>query len=245
MIRLPLLDSSDRGRFPDPRDALADPNGLLAFGGDLSAERLLQAYRQGIFPWFSTGEPILWWSPDPRCVIRTETPHVNRSLRRQLAGRSWRTSVDRDFEQVIRACAMPRDRDGGTWLVPQMIDAYVHLHRLGHAHSVEVWDGERLVGGIYGVAVGKLFCGESMFSAESGGSKVALIALARLLHEQGFPLLDTQVSNPHTLSLGAVELPRLDFLEHVARLAALRGEIGSWAHRSAQLWQPGDSTIPR
>jgi leucyl/phenylalanyl-tRNA--protein transferase len=245
MNHLPMLDPTVRDRFPDPRHALADPNGLLAFGGDLSAERLLQAYRQGIFPWFSQDEPILWWSPDPRCVFRTETLRVNRSLRRQLVGKAWHVSIDHDFEQVIRACAMPRDAHDGTWLVPQMIDAYAQLHRLGHAHSVEVWDGKRLVGGIYGVAIGKLFCGESMFSAESGGSKIALIALAKRLQELGFPLLDTQVSNPHTLSLGAIELPRAQFLDQARRLVQLPGETGSWAHHTAHLWQPCASRDPR
>lgn len=239
MNRLPLLDSEAWDRFPDPRQALAEPNGLLAFGGDLSPRRLLAAYSLGIFPWFGEHEPILWWSPDPRCVFHTETLRVNRSLRRQLRGKSWRLSADHAFEQVVRACAAPRAREAGTWLVPAMIDAYVQLHRLGHAHSVEVWDGERLVGGIYGVAVGRLFCGESMFSAESGGSKLALVALARLLHEMDFPLLDTQVANPHTLGLGAVEMPRAEFLRQVAQLTRKPGLVGSWAAFTPRLIQPG------
>ncbi|CAM0998648.1 leucyl/phenylalanyl-tRNA--protein transferase [Rhodanobacter sp. Root179] len=238
MIRLPLLDAHQWDRFPDPGEALTEPNGLLAFGGDLGPERLLAAYSQGIFPWFSEGEPILWWSPDPRCTFDTASVHLNRSLRRQLRGRHWRLTVDHAFEQVIRACAQPRRDDSGTWLVPAMIDAYVQLHRLGHAHSIEVWDGERLVGGIYGVAIGRLFCGESMFSAESGGSKLALVALAQLLHAMGFPLLDTQVSNPHTLGLGAVEIPRTTYLQQVARLGRLPGRIGSWADLTPELLQP-------
>ena len=239
MNRLPLLDSEAWDRFPDPRQALTEPNGLLAFGGDLSPRRLLAAYSLGIFPWFGEHEPILWWSPDPRCVFHTETLRINRSLRRQLRGKTWRLSADHAFEQVVRACAAPRAREAGTWLVPAMIDAYVQLHRLGHAHSVEVWDGERLVGGIYGVAVGRLFCGESMFSAESGGSKLALVALARLLHEMGFPLLDTQVANPHTLGLGAVEMPRAEFLRQVAKLTRTPGLVGSWAAFTPRLIQPG------
>lgn len=238
MMHLPLLDPDDPDRFPDPGCALAEPNGLLAFGGDLSPRRLLAAYRQGIFPWYGEGEPILWWSPDPRCLFPTATLRINRSLRRQLAGKRWRLSLDHAFEQVVRACAAPRTRDSGTWLVPAMIDAYVRLHKLGHAHSVEVWDGERLVGGIYGVAVGRLFCGESMFSAESGGSKLALVALARLLHEIDFPLLDAQVSNAHTLGLGAVEMPRGQFLQEVARLGRLTGPDGSWAGLTPRLIQP-------
>ncbi len=238
MIRLPVLDPTDPEHFPHPSHALAEPNGLLAFGGDLSPPRLLAAYRQGIFPWFSEGEPILWWSPDPRCTFRTETLRVNRGLRRQLRGKRWRLTVDHAFGAVIRACAMPRGDDSGTWLVPAMIAAYEELHRLGHAHSVEAWDGERLVGGIYGVAVGRLFCGESMFSAESGGSKIALVALAQLLRGMDFPLLDTQVSNPHTLGLGAIDLPRAVFLSEVARLSSLPGRPGSWADLTARLVQP-------
>ncbi|MDE1894835.1 MAG: leucyl/phenylalanyl-tRNA--protein transferase [Pseudomonadota bacterium] len=229
MIQLPLLDPHAPDSFPDPRLALEQPNGLLAFGGDLSVERLLAAYRRGIFPWYGEGEPILWWSPDPRCVFRTGRLKPNRSLRRQLAGKAWRVTVDHAFDDVIRACAAPRGDHMGTWLLPPMIDAYRQLHRLGHAHSVEVWDRDKLVGGIYGVAVGRLFCGESMFSAESGGSKLALTTLARLLHERGYPLLDAQVANAHTLGLGAIEIPRGEFLQQVERLTAQPGHIGSWA----------------
>ncbi len=239
MIRLPELDSAAPERFPDPRTALREPNGLLAFGGDLSPARLLAAYGQGIFPWYGEQEPILWWSPDPRCVFRTEALRINRSLRRQLHGKPWRVSVDRAFEAVIRACAAPRDGHAGTWIVPEMIEAYVALHRLGHAHSVEVWDGARLVGGVYGVAVGQLFGGESMFSAESGGSKLALAALADLLRRWGWPLIDAQVANAHTLGLGAKEIPRERYLHEAARLTALPGRVGSWADAEALLLQPG------
>ncbi len=234
MIVLPQLRADVIEPFPDPRNALAAPNGLLAFGGDLSPTRLLAAYRHGIFPWFSAGESILWWSPDPRCVLRTERLHIHRSLRRQLRGQHWRVSVDHAFEQVIRACAAPRAGDSGSWIVPAMIDAYVQLHRLGHAHSVEVWDDARLAGGIYGVAVGRLFCGESMFSAESGGSKVALIALARLLHGWDFPLIDAQVSNPHLLGLGALELPRATFLAQVRELSLQTFDATAWQMISQQ-----------
>jgi leucyl/phenylalanyl-tRNA--protein transferase len=235
MIRLPLLDATLPTHFPDPAGALSDPNGLLAFGGDLSPQRLLAAYAQGIFPWFNEGEPILWWSPDPRCVFRTSEVRINRSLRRQLAGKSWRVSVDSAFCDVVDACAAPRPGQPGTWISPAMVEAYIALHRQGHAHSVEVWDGSRLIGGIYGVAVGKLFCGESMFSRESGGSKLALVALARLLHAWDFPLLDAQVTNPHLLSLGAVELPRTLFLHSAARLCNLPGAVGNWSALSPPL----------
>ena len=237
MIHLPQLDAR-AARFPDPRTALREPNGLLAIGGDLSPERLLAAYAQGIFPWFGLDEPILWWSPDPRCVFRTDTLRADRSLRRQWRGKHWRLTADRAFRAVMEGCAAPRHGEAGTWIVPEMIDAYCRLHALGHAHSVEAWDGERLVGGVYGVAVGRLFCGESMFSAESGGSKTALMGLAGLLRDWGYPLLDSQVANAHTLGLGAVEIPRASYLREVARLVALPGRAGSWHDAEAQLIQP-------
>jgi leucyl/phenylalanyl-tRNA--protein transferase len=229
MIRLPLLDSAKPEHFPDPRKALGEPNGLLAFGGDLSPRRLLAAYAQGIFPWFNEDEPLLWWSPDPRCVFHTAALRVNRSLRRRLAEVSWRVTVDHAFRDVVEACAAPRPGQAGTWIVPAMVDAYANLHTLGHAHSVEVWDGKRLVGGIYGIAVGRLFCGESMFSRQSGGSHTALVALAQLLRRWDFPLIDAQVTNPHLLQLGAAEYPRAQFLRMVAQLTHLPGQPGSWA----------------
>jgi len=220
MIRLPLLDPASPERFPEPGHALAEPNGLLAFGGDLSPRRLLAAYQRGIFPWFNPGEPILWWSPDPRCVFDTATLQPNRSLRRTLAGKDWRVSVDEAFVRVMRACAAPRPGQQGTWIGPSILDAYAALHTQGHAHSVEVWEGDSLVGGVYGVSVGRLFCGESMFSAQSGGSKLALVALASLLRGWGFPLLDAQVSNPHLMGLGAREISREAFVRQVRRLVA-------------------------
>lgn len=235
MIALPQLNAEMLEPFPDPLHALRDPNGLLAFGGDLSPERLLDAYRHGIFPWFSEGQPILWWSPDPRCVFRTADLRINRSLRRKLVGKPWRLTVDHAFAHVMQCCAMPRDDDAGTWISPTMIDAYTRLHELGHAHSVEVWDGQRLVGGVYGVAIGKLFCGESMFSAESGGSKLALVSLAQVLRDQGYPLIDAQVANAHTLGLGAIELPRTQFLEQVSLLTAQPGHVGSWCELTKRL----------
>jgi leucyl/phenylalanyl-tRNA---protein transferase len=237
MIYLPQLDPDLPDCFPDPSGALTDPNGLLAMGGDLSPQRLLNAYSQGIFPWFGEGEPILWWSPDPRCVFRTEALNIHRNLRRQLAGKQWRLTVDHAFDDVIRACAAPRCNESNTWIMPAMIDGYSRLHALGHAHSVEVWEGARLVGGIYGVAVGRLFCGESMFSAESGGSKIALIALADLLRGMDFPLIDTQVSNAHTLLLGALEVPRLQYLQDVELLTQLPGYVGNWADYTPRLLQ--------
>jgi leucyl/phenylalanyl-tRNA--protein transferase len=237
MIYLPQLDPDLPDCFPDPCGALTDPNGLLALGGDLSPQRLLNAYSRGIFPWFGEGEPILWWSPDPRCIFRTEALNIHRNLRRQLAGKQWRLTVDHAFDDVIRACAAPRSGESSTWIMPAMIDGYSRLHALGHAHSVEVWEGQRLVGGIYGVAVGRLFCGESMFSAESGGSKIALIALADLLRGMDFPLIDTQVSNAHTLLLGALEVPRQEYLQDVELLTQLPGYVGNWADYTPRLLQ--------
>ena len=230
MIRLPLLDDHAPDHFPDPRGALVEPNGLLAFGGDLSPTRLKAAYCHGIFPWFNEGEPILWWSPDPRCVFHTHQLRPNRSLRRALARKPWRVTVDQAFQQVMEACAAPREQQSGTWISPAMIEAYGTLHHQGHAHSVEVWEEQRLVGGIYGVSIGTLFCGESMFSASSGGSKLALCALAGLLRRWGFPLIDAQVSNPHLLSLGAMEMRRSDFLRHVAVLASTPFDQQRWRH---------------
>lgn len=228
MIRLPLLDVDAWDRFPDPSSALTEPNGLLAFGGDLSPRRLMAAYSQGIFPWFSEGEPILWWSPDPRCVFRTADLNANRSLRRTLAKKRWTFTADRAFHQVMKACAEPRSSDSGTWIGQKMIQAYGQLHEQGHAHSVEVWDGARLMGGIYGVTVGRMFCGESMFSRESNASKSALMVLAGLLRARGFPLIDAQVANDHTLSLGAREIPRTEFLTQLADLGSFSEKPGSW-----------------
>jgi leucyl/phenylalanyl-tRNA--protein transferase len=228
MIRLPQLHPSRPTLFPDPESALDEPNGLLAWGGDLSAERLLSAYSQGVFPWFNEDEPLLWWSPDPRCVFRTDGVHISRSLRKQLSRTHWRVTADTSFTRVMRACAAPRNGQPGTWISEAMIEAYEELHRLGHAHSVEVWDRGTLVGGIYGVAIGRLFCGESMFSARTGGSKVALAALCKQLHAWDFPLLDAQVTNPHLISMGAIELPRRDFIPQARRLAAQPSIPGSW-----------------
>lgn len=218
MIRLPKLRPGVVEAFPDTADALTDPNGLLAFGGDLSTERLLLAYRSGIFPWFNPGEPILWWSPDPRCVFHTAQVHVSRSTRKLLGRTGWTTTMDTDFGAVIRGCAGSRYGVPGTWIGPDMIAAYEAMHAAGHAHSLEVWAEDQLVGGIYGVQIGRMFFGESMFSVETGGSKAALIALCTWLHEHDMPLLDAQVANEHTLSMGAVEMSRSTFLNDIRHL---------------------------
>jgi len=228
VIRIPILRAGTLEAFPPVESALTEPDGLLAAGGDLSTARLLAAYRLGIFPWYSRGQPILWWSPDPRTVFETGRMHVPRRLARFLRTCEWTLTADTAFETVVRACAAPRAGQRGTWLDPDMRKAYQRLHELGHAHSVEAWDGDALAGGIYGVAIGRMFFGESMFSAADNGSKVALLALGRALRDWGCPLLDAQVASPHLFTLGAREIARSDFSARVAALTAQSGVEGSW-----------------
>lgn len=197
--------------FPGIQSALLIPNGLLAAGGDLSPERLLYAYEHAIFPWFDKGQPILWWSPDPRCVLRPESFHVARRLRRTLKHSAFRISFNRAFERVISACGAQRNPHHGTWITAEMIEAYNLLHRLGWAHSVEVWLDRQLVGGIYGLVIGRAFFGESMFSRVTGASKTAMLALCRQLARHDFQMLDCQLVSPHLLTLGATAMPRAEF----------------------------------
>lgn len=222
------LDHRDRTAFPDVRHALSHPNGLLAFGGDLSAERLENAYRRGIFPWFSAGDPILWWSPDPRTVLFPDRMRVPRSLRKRLRKQPFRVTMDRDFAGVIRGCAAPRDAHGGTWIVPEMIMAYESLHRNGIAHSVEVRQDGDLVGGLYGVAIGRAFFGESMFSRATDASKVALVHLCERLTRWGFGLIDCQMRTEHLMRLGAVEIPRAELIRRLDRLCLQPGPGPDW-----------------
>jgi leucyl/phenylalanyl-tRNA--protein transferase len=201
--------------FPPLAKALKSPNGLICAGGDLSPERIVDAYGHGIFPWFSEGDPILWWSPDPRMVLFPDELRVSRSLRRNLARGAYETRFDTAFRDVIEACAAPRDGQGGTWIVPEMVHAYTRLHELGFVHSVESWlDGE-LAGGLYGMALGKVFFGESMFARAPDASKVALVKLVERLRAQGFRVIDCQQSTPHLASLGAREIPRNAFAQLV------------------------------
>jgi leucyl/phenylalanyl-tRNA---protein transferase len=240
-LPIPRLGADPDAPFPPAARALAEPNGLLAFGGGLQSRRLLRAYREGIFPWYAPGQPVLWWTPDPRMVFRTGSVHLPNRFRRTLRRCPWTVRADTAFDAVIAACAsVPRAGQDGTWITDEMDRAYRALHRLGHAHSVEVFAGDaggarRLVGGIYGIAIGRMFFGESMFSAESGGSKVALAALARRLHAWGFPLIDAQVENPHLPTLGAMPMPREAFLAEVARLTAMEGRPGSWTQAFGEL----------
>lgn len=216
---LVFLDDDPGAPFPDTRNALDEPNGLLAVGGGLEPERLLRAYRQGIFPWYPKhSEHVLWWSPAPRCVIFPPRVHLSRRTRRRFNSGRYTLSLNRAFREVIRACAAPRAGEPGTWITPEMERSYTLLHEKGHAHSLEVWlDGE-LAGGIYGLAMGAVFFGESMFSRATDGSKIALVALCRLLVKQGIELLDCQVGNPHLYSMGAEDLPRDAFESLLTRL---------------------------
>ena len=231
--RLPWgLGARPDAPFPPADTALRDPDGLLAVGGDLSPVRLLNAYASGIFPWFSEGQPLLWWSPDPRMVFRTDGVRLSSRFRRSLRSSPWTVRADTCFAEVIAACAAsPRPGQDGTWITDAMQQAYVALHRRGHAHSVEVFDADRLVGGIYGVAIGRMFFGESMFSAASGGSKVALAALAHRLAQWGWPLIDAQVENDHLLSMGAEHWPRTRFLALVREQVRREAPTGPWTER--------------
>ena len=201
--------------FPPLTKAMREPNGLLAAGGDLSADRLVQAYRHGCFPWFSEGQPILWWSPDPRTVLFPEELHVSRSMAKLLRQQRYQVSFDRDFKAVIQACAGPRRDADGTWITDDMQNAYTELHARGHAHSVEVWDHGELVGGLYGLAMGQLFFGESMFSRADNASKFGFVTLVKHLQAWGFVLIDCQMATPHLESLGARSIPRREFADYL------------------------------
>jgi leucyl/phenylalanyl-tRNA---protein transferase len=217
--------------FPPVEDA---EDGLLAVGGDLSPERLLLAYRSGIFPWYDERLPILWHSPDPRCVLPVDRLHVGRSLRRTLAKATYEVRFDCAFERVIRACQRtPRAGQSGTWITEEMARAYVALHKLGYAHSVEAWASGELAGGLYGVSLGRMFFGESMFSWKPDASKVSLVRLAERVGRWGFPVIDAQVATPHTLAMGAEEWPRATFLELLRRELEYATRRGSWASEPA------------
>ena len=224
---IPWLDSANT--FPPLELALREPNGLLCAGGDLSPQRIVQAYRQGIFPWFSDGEPILWWSPDPRMVLFPSEFRFSRSLRRTLRANDYRIRLDGDFPAVIDACARTRRQgQAGTWITAEMQAAYCTLFERGYAHSVAVRVNDKLVGGLYGLAIGKMFYGESMFSHATDASKIALAHLARFLREQEFGLIDCQMTTPHLASLGAREISRDDFLARVHELTAIPPPCGRW-----------------
>ena len=215
--------------FPSPEGALREPNGLLALGGDLSPARLLMAYQRGIFPWYSVGEPILWWSPDPRMVLVPSEFKISRSLQRTLRAGTYQIQLDSNFPAVMRFCAQtPRNGQVGTWITAEIQEAYGKLHKLGFAHSVETWMNGKLVGGLYGLAIGKMFYGESMFSHATDASKIALAHLARFLDECGYGLIDCQMKTAHLASLGAHEMARAEFIGRLRALTAGADDPRRW-----------------
>ena len=213
---IPFLGPSDP--FPPVEQALDEPDGLLAAGGSLNTRRLIDAYKRGIFPWFNEGDPILWWSPDPRAVLRPARVHVSHSLRKRLRQDAFAITIDRAFASVLDGCAAPRAGDAGTWLSTAMRRAYTTLHAGGLAHSIEVWMDGELAGGLYGVAIGRMFFGESMFARRTDASKIAMVRLAGQLDRWGFPLIDCQLETEHLASLGAETMPRRRFVAEVERL---------------------------
>lgn len=224
---IPWLDSADA--FPPLEFALREPNGLLCAGGDLTPPRIIEAYRCGIYPWYSPGEPVLWWSPDPRMVLFPSEFRISRSLRKTLRNGRYRIDLDSHFGAVIHACATtPREGQAGTWITPQMQEAYVRLHELGYAHSVETWVDDQLVGGLYGLSIGRMFYGESMFAHATDASKIALAHLARFLDDRGFGMIDCQMNTAHLASLGAREIPRRDFIARLTELTSTPPLCGRW-----------------
>ncbi len=214
--------------LPPASAALHEPNGLLAVGGCLHPEWLLTAYVRGVFPWYEAGQPILWWSPDPRAVLFPDELHVSRRLQRTIRKSSVRVTADTSFPAVIEACAAPRHYTKETWITPQMLEAYITMHQLGWAHSFEAWDGNELVGGLYGLAIGNVFFGESMFSRRTDASKIAFVHSVGYLRERGFELIDCQVWSHHLKTLGARTLPREEFLSLLNTLCSAHREPGSW-----------------
>ena len=214
--------------FPPVEIAHIEPNGLLAFGGDLTAQRLLLAYSSGIFPWFSEDEPIMWWSPDPRGILPLDNFKCSKSLKKFARNCEYTITINTAFEQVIDICATIPRNDSGTWITDDMINAYKNLHRLGHAHSVEVWSEDTLVGGLYGIIVGKVFCGESMFHKATNASKLAMLALVESLKSQKATFIDCQMQNPHLATLGCIEVPRAKFLTLLAEQSQQSFEPVDW-----------------
>jgi leucyl/phenylalanyl-tRNA--protein transferase len=223
---IPWLGADDP--FPPVTSALAEPNGLLAAGADLSPARLVDAYRRGIFPWFNPGQPILWWSPDPRMVLCPGELKVTRSLAKVLRNRAYEVRADSSFRDVMLACAEPRPEQDGTWITAEMVDAYCALHEQGLAHSVETWIDGELAGGLYGVALGRMFYGESMFARAPDASKIALVHLVRRLARMGCGMIDCQVHTEHLASLGAREIPRAEFMRKLAELVNYASPTGRW-----------------
>ena len=246
ILDIPQLNANPSAPFPDSDQALTEPNGLLAWGGDLQAERLLNAYSAGIFPWYTESQPLLWWSPTPRCVIFPADVYVSSRTRRRYNSGQYTLTADNNFERVIHACAEDRGDSGGTWITSGMQAAYSELHRLGHAHSVEAWHEGQLAGGIYGLAIGSVFFGESMFTRQTDAGKIALIALCKQLERWSFGMLDCQVSNPHLISMGADEISSLEFEQLLAEGIAKTRQKGPWTQvfKPDPRWASGND-IPR
>jgi leucyl/phenylalanyl-tRNA--protein transferase len=236
------FDATDS--FPPLEYALSEPNGLIAIGGDLRPERLLQAYRSGIFPWFNDGQPIMWWSPDPRMVLYPTDFHASRSLRKSVKKNLYRISFDQAFSTVIHQCSQPRPYARDTWITDSMKEAYLQLHLLGHAHSVEIWSDKKLVGGLYGIAIGKAFFGESMFSLATDVSKMAFLALSRFATEQGFEMIDCQVYSEHLQTLGAHKISREKFSRKLQQLI-VKADSTEWNRQSLDLnaWLNGAAKV--
>lgn len=224
-----LLDSSLA--FPNAEFALAQPEGLLAVGGDLSCERLISAYRQGIFPWYSEPDPILWWCPDPRAVIYPDSLHISKSLNKLMRQKKYQVLLNQDFHEVIKHCAERGGSDEGTWITSDMHHAYCELHERGVAHSIAVYHEQQLIGGLYGLAMGKFFFGESMFSFKANASKVGLVTLAAYLFDAGYLMIDCQIPNPHLLSMGAVEIPKSTYLRQLKQWVDWPEPEGLWLTR--------------
>jgi leucyl/phenylalanyl-tRNA--protein transferase len=223
-----LTSSDPPDAFPDVERALTEPDGLLAAGGDLSKPRLLAAYRAGIFPWYEEGQPSLWWSPDPRCILRPAELHVSKRLRQYVRASHATLSFNRAFGRVIRACAGNRESQQGTWISAEMTQAYEELHADGWAHSVEIWHDDELVGGLYGLCIGKVFFGESMFSAKSNSSKLALIGLVHHMLAHDIEIIDCQVVSPHLTSLGATGIPRDEFTRILRSACKSKAKHTNW-----------------
>jgi len=228
-MQLPILDSQNPNQnFPALETALTDPDGLLAAGGCLSSQRIINAYKQGIFPWYSPGEPILWWSPNPRLVLFPENLNISRSLRKTIRKCTFNITYDQSFSQVMQCCAAPREEESGTWISEEMYQAYTQLHQQGIAHSVEAWFEGELVGGLYGIAIGQVFFGESMFHRKTDASKVAFCYLVQQLSEWGYQLIDCQVHTEHLSSLGAEEINRNDFSSLIKQYCSIQPSDKAW-----------------
>jgi len=240
-MHLPYLDINTP--FPHPSKALSEPEGLLAAGADLSVSRLLDAYSQGIFPWFDEGDPLLWWSPNPRAILVPNEVYISRSMKKTIKQQHFNITINHAFEEVIEHCAAPRKQQADTWIGCDMMYAYIELHELGHAHSIEVWDKQYLVGGLYGVNIGGLFCGESMFHQSANASKIALIALCQHFTRFGGQLIDCQLPNEHLLSMGVTTISRPEFLTHLLDLRKIQllnmqeneTELSCWNQQSIMI----------